>query len=238
MNCLNCHTEVTSNFCPNCGQKTSTQRITFRSFSQNLASDVIDTDKGILFNLKNLTLNPGKSVNNYIDGKRKNIFNPISYAIIAITVYLIVSKYFGVNTSLKESDFGALTNEESYKFGKDVGMFLAKYVKYFFLLHIVYISLMENLFFSKKNLYELMTINGFIVGHSVVIGILFYPIFRNPIVFDPVIICAILVLSFLVFKKTRSKSDSVLIPFFSLIASYLLMFLLPLLIFYLISLTK
>jgi len=47
-------------------------------------------DKGLLFNLKNLTLYPKKTILDYINGKRRQVLNPISYAIITISVYLFM----------------------------------------------------------------------------------------------------------------------------------------------------
>jgi len=227
LNCLNCNTEVNSNFCPNCGQKASTERITFKSFSKHLASDLIDTDKGILFNLKNLTLRPGKSVNDYISGKRKHIFNPISYALLAITVYLILSDYFGYNIKLTQDKFDQPFNQLAYDLGIKTGAFINRYIKFFFLLHIVYLSLVERFFFPKKNIYELMTMNAFIVGHAVIIGILFYPIFRIPLIVDPFVYSSILVLSYFVFKKNYSKIKTIALLLFSIFISTILLVFIP-----------
>ena len=47
-------------------------------------------DRGILFNLKNLTLHPKRTIINYINGKRRYILNPVSYAIITISIYLFL----------------------------------------------------------------------------------------------------------------------------------------------------
>lgn len=236
MNCLNCNTEINSKFCPNCGQKASTERITFKSFSRSVTSDIINADKGILFNLKNLTIRPGKSINDYIDGKRKNIFNPISYALLTISAYLILSKYIGSESGLKEEDFEAIKSQETFEYGKQLGRFTVEYIKFFFLLHIVYLSVFEKLFFSKKNIYELMTINAFIVGHSIVIGMLFFPILKYPLIFDPIIYTSILILSFFVFKKKQGKTESLAIPVFSLFMSFILMFAIPALVLYVRSL--
>jgi len=188
--------------------------------------------------LKNLTLRPGKSVNDYIDGRRKNIFNPISYALLAITAYLLIGEYVGHNEVLKEENFKDISNLESYKWGKEIGKFVANYIKFFFLLHIVYLSLVERLFFTKRNFYEIMTMNAFIVGHSIVIGILFFPLLRLPIITDPIIYTSILVLSFFVFKKNYGKTEAIFIPFFSLMVSLILMFLVPMLVIYVVSLLK
>lgn len=205
------------------------------TFAKSLTSDLVDTDKGILFNLKNLTINPGNSINDYIDGKRKNIFNPFSYALIAVTAYLLISKYFGIENILKEDDIKEISYQPGFDFGKEVGYFIGHYIKYFFLLHILYLSLTERLFFDKRNLFEIITMNAFIVGHAVIIGLIFYPILKFPIIYDPVVLISIIMLSFFTFKKHYSKAESIFIPIFSLFISIILMFLIPLVVFYIIK---
>ena len=47
-------------------------------------------DKGFLFNLKMLFLNPKSITVEYILGKRKGILNPISFLILSVSLYLIL----------------------------------------------------------------------------------------------------------------------------------------------------
>ena len=54
-------------------------------------------EKGFLFNLKTLFVDPHKIVSEYISGRRKNIYNPISYLIITVTLYLIGDSFFPVS---------------------------------------------------------------------------------------------------------------------------------------------
>jgi len=103
---------------------------TFKDLSSSLITNITDLDKGILYNLKNLTTKPYELVNNYIDGKRKSVFNPISYAIISVTLYLLLSDFFkhkGVEIDVDETLKGA----PNYKFGVKIGQFLQHNIKPF-----------------------------------------------------------------------------------------------------------
>ena len=47
-------------------------------------------DKGILFSIKQLTVNPGKAIRDYIDGKRIYHFPPLTYMILITTIYVVI----------------------------------------------------------------------------------------------------------------------------------------------------
>jgi len=93
LSCINCNIDFDGVFCPKCGEKKDIKRITFTSIIQSVFSGFIDMDKGLLFNLKHLTLHPKNTILHYISGKRKYILNPISYAIITISIYLFLQNY-------------------------------------------------------------------------------------------------------------------------------------------------
>ncbi|RKN13056.1 DUF3667 domain-containing protein, partial [Aquimarina sp. AD1] len=110
-NCLNCETSYKGNFCPECGQKSTVEKITFSFLVNDFVSRFMDIDKGMLFNLQYLTTSPKKTVFNYIHGKRKNVFNPVSYALIATSLNLVIISLFEmhwVDTSKFENFEGEL----------------------------------------------------------------------------------------------------------------------------------
>jgi len=58
-------------------------------------------EKGFLFTTKQLVLSPGKTVFEFIEGKRKKYFSPVSYFLVWITIYALLlywfQKVFGEN---------------------------------------------------------------------------------------------------------------------------------------------
>ncbi len=235
MNCLNCNTDFEGQFCPNCGQRAGVSRIDFKTFTDSVISSLTDTNKGFLFNLKNLTLKPSDTVNGWLDGKRKQALNPISYIIIAVSVYLIVSSFFGVDfkssKSLDENPDGSLFN---YSF--KTGYFVAKYIKYLFPLIAIYFAFFTKLFFKRRNLYEHIIINCFVVGQAIFLSLIAYPILKLPIMFNPLIYLLIIVFYFFVFKKYTSPIEILIGSLITMFLGVLLQFLIPLTVLYLIDL--
>lgn len=97
MNCKNCDTPLTGKFCVNCGQKADVHPITVNSVLHDLMHALTHTDKGILLLIRQLLVRPGVVAREYIDGKRKKYFNPLSFLVItmAVSAYLsFKSGYF------------------------------------------------------------------------------------------------------------------------------------------------
>ncbi|HEY0678092.1 MAG TPA: DUF3667 domain-containing protein [Chitinophagaceae bacterium] len=55
---------------------------------------VTHADRGFLFTIKELVINPGRVAREYVQGKRKKYFNPFSFLIIIIGILLIANSIF------------------------------------------------------------------------------------------------------------------------------------------------
>ena len=80
--CLNCNTEYVGKFCPECGQKSSTHRITFAAILHEIPHSVFHIDKGLFFTFIQLLYRPGYAIRDYLSGKRVKFFTPISYLLL------------------------------------------------------------------------------------------------------------------------------------------------------------
>ena len=239
MECLNCKTIFEGNFCPNCGQKSQTKRFTFGKIINDAFKTITNTDKGLFSNFKNLTLHPGKYINGYIEGKRINVFNPFSYALIAIGLYLFMDHYYDYSLfeSFKSSGYNKeRTSNSNYNFWYQVGYFTYKYIKYFFLLNIFYLSILSALILKKRNFVEHIVINSFIVGHAIIISTLLIPNYSAPIIFNPLTYLIICALMYQVYKKYDYKLVVVITILLSILSSTILQFIAPLIGLYLKSL--
>ena len=106
--CLNCGAELTSKYCPDCGQKASIERLTWHHLSKELTHFFTHIEHGFLRTTKELLTKPGLLQKNYLDGKRKIYHKPTSYLLIWIAIFLLVS-----GLALK---FGQFNNEYSSTF--------------------------------------------------------------------------------------------------------------------------
>ena len=184
MICINCDYEHNGNFCSNCGEKANVPTITFSSILKDAFAKITNMDKGFFFNVKSLLLNPNKIITDYILGKRKNIFNPISFLLISITIYLIA------NSFITPSEKSAI-DSKAYSYGLEAGRFMKYYSKYFWILSIIWLSFATKLVFQKYNYAEHLTINSFIIGQATLIGLItkfrFHTLLLNPIIYMVII---------------------------------------------------
>jgi len=99
MNCLNCNSEVSGSYCSHCGQKTSTARFTFKHiFKADIANQVYSFFKSeIFFTLRELFTRPGYSIKEYIQGKRVNHMNYMSFYLLLTTIGIFLDKYAKVS---------------------------------------------------------------------------------------------------------------------------------------------
>ncbi|NDV70095.1 DUF3667 domain-containing protein [Dysgonomonas sp. 25] len=94
--CKNCGQTATGNYCPDCGQTMHTGRIDLHHIIHDFLHGVLHVDKGILFTIKELTLRPGQTIRNYLEGKRAKYFKPFAYVFILATIYTVIMHFIGV----------------------------------------------------------------------------------------------------------------------------------------------
>lgn len=92
--CKNCKKHAEGNYCKHCGQKTSVKRIEIKWLLHDLPHAVWHMDKGFLFNIKELFKRPGYAILDYINGKRKSYYHPLSYLLVLIGIIYLVMYNF------------------------------------------------------------------------------------------------------------------------------------------------
>lgn len=102
MNCKNCGEEVNGRFCSNCGQSTKVGKIDLSNFLKDLSNTIFQVDKGFFYTFKELFKRPGISINEFLNGKRKSHFKPITYVLTLSTVYFLASRLSGKNTWMND----------------------------------------------------------------------------------------------------------------------------------------
>lgn len=164
MNCKNCEAALTGNFCANCGQKSEIGRITFKSFLHEFFHAFTHTDKGILLLMKELIGRPGHVAREYLDGKRKKYFNPLTFLIVLASIYAFVGNKTGYFQALSAANSQAPAKHAIHAEvmgimdvnGKIIAVFLTPLL----------ISFFSWLFFirSKNNLAECLVLNSMLMG--------------------------------------------------------------------------
>ncbi|HEY0742954.1 MAG TPA: DUF3667 domain-containing protein [Chryseosolibacter sp.] len=179
--CANCNGQVETNFCPTCGQKNHLHRITFGHVVHEGLHSITHADKGFLLLVKSLLTRPGFVAKEYIEGKRKRYFNPLSFLVISSALFA----YFGSITGFMDALTGGGTARtggrpiseewrEAYRIAATSGKWLT------LLLIAPLFSLLSWLFFIRKkyNYAENFVLHAFIFGEAVLFRLLvFIPLF-------------------------------------------------------------
>ncbi len=88
--CKNCGRPANKAYCSNCGQRSSVYRVTMRETFEDLADNLFSLSAPIIITIKNLITDPGKLFREYLSGKRKKYYKPISFFILTTAVYLFL----------------------------------------------------------------------------------------------------------------------------------------------------
>ena len=177
MNCKNCENQIEGNFCSNCGQSITVDKLNLHSFLRELADSVFQINRGLFFTIKELFLRPGYTVRNFLEGKRKNHFKPIAYVFLLSTIYFLMSKVSDSPTLIDNFLSGAsdkVQNQDSIvKF--PIVTWLSNNYPYATLLLIPMFSLASFTSFLglKRNYLEHIVINSYITGHQAIFYLFF-----------------------------------------------------------------
>ncbi|WP_313252736.1 DUF3667 domain-containing protein [Stenotrophomonas sp.] len=93
--CINCGRAVggaDQKFCPGCGQPTPVHRIDWHFLGHELEHSVLHMDRGILYSLKQLMLQPGKLLRDYIEGRRGNQVKPVLLITMTAAAVLLLNR--------------------------------------------------------------------------------------------------------------------------------------------------
>ncbi len=93
MNCKNCNTDITLNYCPNCGQAKSLKRIDGHYIIHEI-EHVLHFEKGILYTVRELLVKPGENVIQFLSENRSRLVKPIIFIIITSLIYSIINHFF------------------------------------------------------------------------------------------------------------------------------------------------
>jgi hypothetical protein len=170
-NCKNCGAEVTSNYCEVCGQRTSVYKVTFKETIQDLLDSLFSVNAPLLTTLKMLIIDPGNILTEYLSGKRKKYYRPVTFFILMTFIYLVIRgiiKYdpFG-STILKVDD------PSTSQLLTQARNFMLLNIDKLLFAFVFSLGLLLKLFFYKKNsLAEFLAIAFYLLGIYTLLTIL------------------------------------------------------------------
>lgn len=167
MKCKNCDTEVNSKFCPNCGQPTIIKRIDGHYIIHEI-EHVLHFERGILFTIKELLINPGQNIKSYLTENRSRLVKPIIFIIITSLIYTLFIHFFHIEDQYVKFEGGINTAQKIFKW-------IQEHYGYANIMLGIFIALWIKLFFKKYNFnfYEILILLCFVMG----IAMLIYSVF-------------------------------------------------------------
>ncbi len=109
--CLNCQLplEKSDHFCPNCGQKNSTKKLSFSDFFVEFFSGMFAYDSRFQRTLRVMLFSPGQISKDYIRGKRMRYANPFRFYLSASIIFFLIAgitdRFEGVNFAGQTESF-------------------------------------------------------------------------------------------------------------------------------------
>lgn len=94
--CTNCGVMRTGEFCAACGQQAVRGRLTVPGIARQVAHDVLNVDRGLLFTALELTRRPGDAIRDYVDGRRVRYTGPVKYFILTVALTTFATTQLGV----------------------------------------------------------------------------------------------------------------------------------------------
>ncbi|KAB1158545.1 DUF3667 domain-containing protein [Tenacibaculum aiptasiae] len=183
MICKNCDQEFSGNFCNNCGQKSSTDRINYNYLINEILNTVFQVNHGILFSIKELSIRPGYSIREFLNGKRKKHFKPIAFILLTSTLYVLTTFLIDEKTFLGNAFSGATRALSDNNLEKSITANILNWLSnnfgYSSLFLLPFFSFASYISFinQKYNFFEHLILNCYITGQQTLIYLAFEIIF-------------------------------------------------------------
>jgi Protein of unknown function (DUF3667) len=170
--CKNCDHHFKGNFCPTCGQPATVEHIGFKYFIHDIPHSIFHVDKGFFYTFKELILRPGKTLREYLDGKRIKHYRPFAYVLLMATIYILATK--GLHYLVK-----IIEAKKGYEVNISNGSFFQQYLSVFLFLMIPFASLVTWLVLIKEryNYWEHFLVNTYVTAQLTIV-FLFMEIIR------------------------------------------------------------
>ncbi|WP_410222314.1 DUF3667 domain-containing protein [Pedobacter sp.] len=166
INCQNCNTAATGNFCGNCGQNLELKRID-RNYAKNEILSLLGYEKGFVFTVKELCLRPAQTISYYLYKNRVRLTKPVTFLILSSVIYTLIAHYFQVDLKVEE------LYKQYYGDSSIVSVFswVQNNFGYSNLLVLVFIAFWIRIFFKKYpyNFYEIIVMLCFVIGQGMLI---------------------------------------------------------------------
>jgi len=174
MKCKNCNTELSSDFCPNCGQRASINKVTFKETFQDFIDVIFSVNAPLFLTLKLLVVNPGKLFREYLSGRRKTYYKPVPFFILTALIMIFTRSMLDYDPMSNMVDMGGESINESLI--NSAGVFMSKNINNIIFSFVFAFAVFVKLFFSRSYSFaEYIAVSFYVIG--------FYLFFTSVLIF-------------------------------------------------------
>lgn len=153
--CLNCNAEHEGNFCPKCGQKTISGRLTMKEIISEFIQSIFFLESPLLKTFSLALHKPGVLGRNYVFGQRKRYIKPIQFFIMFLSLYYITFGFFGIHLMEGvQSSMVQPEDEEVVKYAQqkvnEMNLFMQKNINLFYFGYVPLLALYTRELFRKS----------------------------------------------------------------------------------------
>lgn len=175
--CLNCGSQLQDSYCVRCGQKSIEPGVSFSEIGAQISSTVFNIEAPFYRTFKGLLSRPGKTIKEFIQGRRKSYYQPVPYYILAVAIHLFLGYLMGydpiqavIDSTGGQDQMAPAQREASY--------WMTENVNYILPVWILLLSLFDKLFFRKSgfNLAERLTAYLFLIAQYILLSTIVIPL--------------------------------------------------------------
>ncbi|WP_378177654.1 DUF3667 domain-containing protein [Aquimarina sp. SS2-1] len=165
--CKNCSFQIKNySYCPNCGAKKITKRITFKNLTQEFSDRFLNLDNSFIRTFIHLFTKPKNVIDGYINGLRKRYLNVFSYFAISLTIASLYSFILGKYKDALFSNFFNDPNQvEVSKTASDLSFEYQSLISFLTIPVLALISRLVFFNYKKYNLTEHFVIHLYAYSH-------------------------------------------------------------------------
>jgi hypothetical protein len=161
--CKKCDQEITGTYCANCGQRASVYKVTFKETFNDLADSMFSLSAPLWTTLRLLFTNPGKLLREYLNGRRKRYYKPVTFFILTTIVYLLCKSLLDYNPLSSSPQQNSELIDASVMY--EAGQYMFAHIDKILFFFVFALALSLKLFFFRKNsLAEFVAISFYLLG--------------------------------------------------------------------------
>lgn len=165
--CANCGIHRAGEYCAACGQRAAQGRLTVPGIVQQVAHDVLNVDRGLLFTALELTRRPGDAIRDYVDGKRVRYTGPVKYFVLTVALTTFMTTQMGV---LDEVAAGLVEGmgDAAPVSAEQTSRFMAQWMTLFMALGVPFTAAVTRRLFARAGMTyaEHLVLNLYSYGHQ------------------------------------------------------------------------